>query len=383
MRKYAGEKQVAGPAARRRRRLIACIGGVFLVASGLTACSAASGDGDTLTLRFASGFPEGNAISEGHEWWMSEVEERSDGRIAFDRNYGGSLYGALDITSALQSSALDVGVYSSQYSPAESPLGTITDLPFMTDDPIASAYALHELSQRSDAYRAEFEDLGLHPAVFGAIDAGGSFTNEPVTSLDDFDGLTIRSIGAQGKAMEALGANPIFMAADELYQSLERGVIDGIAPFAIDTTPSLSTYEVAPHATHLGMGVYVNVALGFSDTAWTQIPDDVKEVMAEVTADYYAGEAERILVEQYEAACDLYVDLDSTFTIIADDEIAPWRDEVAGVLLDEWKDFTAANGVAAGDAEAFFDDYVATVAEFEGDSDYQSGILACAARING
>lgn len=360
---------------------MAALCGAVLLAAATTAC-ASSADDDTLTIRFASGFPEGNAISEGHVWWMDEVEERSSGRITFDRSFGGALYGALDIAEALKSSALDFGVFAHSYQPAESPLGTITEMPFMTDDPVASAYAFNRLSSESDVFRAELESLGVQPVVFGAIDVGGAVTTEPLDSLADFRGLSIRSVGAQGKALEALGANPTFMGADELYQSLERGVIDGAAPFALDTGPSMSLHEVAPHVTYLGTGVYVNVALGFSENAWSQVPEDLRDIMSDVTDDYYGGDAERILIEQYEAACEAYMEVDGTFTILDEGEISAWREDVGDEILDEWKDFSVENGVEAGDVEQFLDDYRSTVAEFESTSDYKDGIRACAAKAS-
>lgn len=366
---------------RRGSRVMAALCGAVLLAAATTAC-ASSADDDTLTIRFASGFPEGNAISEGHVWWMDEVEERSSGRITFDRSFGGALYGALDIAEALKSSALDFGVFAHSYQPAESPLGTITEMPFMTDDPVASAYAFNRLSSESDVFRAELESLGVQPVVFGAIDVGGAVTTEPLDSLADFRGLSIRSVGAQGKALEALGANPTFMGADELYQSLERGVIDGAAPFALDTGPSMSLHEVAPHVTYLGTGVYVNVALGFSENAWSQVPEDLRDIMSDVTDDYYGGDAERILIEQYEAACEAYMEVDGTFTILDEGEISAWREDVGDEILDEWKDFSVENGVEAGDVEQFLDDYRSTVAEFESTSDYKDGIRACAAKAS-
>ncbi|NDK33259.1 TRAP transporter substrate-binding protein DctP [Nesterenkonia haasae] len=364
---------------RQGSRITAALCGAVLLFATTAAC-ASSTDDDTLTIRFASGFPEGNAISEGHMWWMDEVEERSNGRITFDRNFGGALYGALDIAPALQSNALDFGVFANSYQPAESPLGTITEMPFMTDNPVASAYAFNRLSTESDVFSAELESLGIQPIVFGAIDVGGAVTTQPLDSLEDFNGLSIRSVGAQGKALEALGANPIFMGADELYQSLERGVIDGAAPFALDTGPSMSLHEVAPHVTYLGMGVYVNVALGFSENVWAQVPEDLRDIMFDVTDDYYGGDAERILIEQYEAACEAYIEVEGSFTILDEGEIAAWREEIGDGILNEWKDFSVDNGVAANDVEQFLSDYRSMIAEFESTSDYQDGIRACAAR---
>jgi len=49
---------------------------------------------------------------------------------------------------------------------------------------------------------------------------------EPITSLDDYDGMKIRFAGLGGKVLEKLGASVTMMPGGELFQALEKGTID-------------------------------------------------------------------------------------------------------------------------------------------------------------
>lgn len=72
-------------------------------------------------------------------------------------------------------------------------------------------------------------------ALWGAEDAGLMTRGAAIRSLDDLKGKRIRTpSAAQAKQIEAMGAVPIVMPITEVYQSLERGVVDGaMLPFSV------------------------------------------------------------------------------------------------------------------------------------------------------
>ena len=53
------------------------------------------------------------------------------------------------------------------------------------------------------------------------------YCNAEIASLDDFEGLKIRSYTASMSTLiEALGASPVTMSFKEVYPALQRGVVD-------------------------------------------------------------------------------------------------------------------------------------------------------------
>ena len=73
------------------------------------------------------------------------------------------------------------------------------------------------------------EETGVHGLEFWIRGPRQLTSNKPVESLDDLNGLKIRvpSIEASIEGWQALGANPTPMSFNEVYSSLQTGVIDG------------------------------------------------------------------------------------------------------------------------------------------------------------
>jgi TRAP-type C4-dicarboxylate transport system substrate-binding protein len=81
--------------------------------------------------------------------------------------------------------------------------------------------------------------------------------SKPIKSLDDMKGLKIRTpSAAQSAQIEALGATPIDMPANQIYTSLDRGVIDA-AMIPMSAAIDFKLIEVARHFT-------INAPLGRS-----------------------------------------------------------------------------------------------------------------------
>ncbi|MCH8465486.1 MAG: TRAP transporter substrate-binding protein DctP, partial [Roseinatronobacter sp.] len=87
---------------------------------------------------------------------------------------------------------------------------------------------------------------------WAADDAGIYTRDKPIRSMEDIQGMILRSpSAAQAGQIEALGGTPVAMPITELYPQLERGVIDGaMVPFT--TILDFRMHEVANYYTLTG-----------------------------------------------------------------------------------------------------------------------------------
>lgn len=106
------------------------------------------------------------------------------------------------------------------------------------------------------------------------------FGNKPLRTLEDFEGLKIRSHGAaMSDFIAGMGAEPVFLGPGELYVALELGQVD-----AITTTPLLALpdrlYEVADYMAGplTGFGYTMNV---INQDVWERIPEDLQQIIIE------------------------------------------------------------------------------------------------------
>jgi len=127
------------------------------------------------------------------------------------------------------------------YTSPAFPRTQMIELPGLKPDGIAATNMMWDLL---DPYLApEYEGTQVI-ALWGAEDAGLISRGKPIRSLDDLKGMRMRApSAAQARQLEVMGAVPIAMPITEVYQSLERGVIDGaMLPFS--TIPDFRLGEV-------------------------------------------------------------------------------------------------------------------------------------------
>lgn len=91
-----------------------------------------------------------------------------------------------------------------------------------------------------------YKPHNIHPIFCGTIspEAAGWFRFE-ITSLDQIKGLKFRAAGLGGKIWQKLGASVTLLPGGELFQALEKGVLDG-TEFSLPTVDEqLGFYKVA------------------------------------------------------------------------------------------------------------------------------------------
>ena len=202
-----------------------------LVGTSMTAVPALS-----VELKFAS-FVGGPHVMNRKvfEPWTKEVAAMSGGELTIKMYYGGALGkggtqqfkravdGVADITWSLQ------GYTANLFRKT-----TLIEMAGVGDNPVD---ATRRMWKAFDEHLASEYDRVKVIAIW-ALDAPIIHTRlKPVTKVDDLKGMKIRTPSQyQAWLIAALGATPVPMDAGKIYNSLDRGVIDGvlISPSAIN-----------------------------------------------------------------------------------------------------------------------------------------------------
>lgn len=154
----------------------------------------------------------------------------------------------------------------------------IFDVPGLFQSPEQLVAVVHDPVYR-DHLETMFLDKGIR--VIGAIFNSPTIalTRTPVTSLDGFKGLKIRTFASplQMKPMEALGATPVPLPLSEVVPQLQSGGIDGMLA-GMPILAAFKYYDVAKYVTDLNFTQILSVAL--VNEAWFQAqPADVQEAI--------------------------------------------------------------------------------------------------------
>lgn len=264
--------------------LLAACGSGEGVASG---AAASLDEMEPITLTVAEYNPEGTVWLEGLKTMIEYVEEESDGKIEFELYTGASLMEAEDMLSGVGSGQADMGrVGPSSYWPQELPisnwyqeLGAEKELSFPHGMLQQSARA-HELHVSDGPLRSELESVNVTPlTAMTQSRIYDMMCTTPVNSAEDAEGLRVRTLGEiWASEAQALGMVDVPMPVNEVYEGLQRGVVD----CAVIQVPSHMDYGVWEVATEYVPAQMTNVdtlVLGINSDTWEALPPDAQHLM--------------------------------------------------------------------------------------------------------
>jgi TRAP-type C4-dicarboxylate transport system substrate-binding protein len=200
------------------------------LALGLVAAlPAASGAAEPIKLKFAyPSAPQGPLPNQGFIPWTEEVNRDSDGTLEVKVFAGPTLGNYGNIYDRLLSGVTEIawgiiGPISSQF-----PKTNVVTLPFESRNGREAALALWRLYERGliaeEWDKVKLLDLSVFPNVL--LHSRG----RQIKTLADMKGLKVSAEGRYvGLSVQRLGGAPVTMPVTQLYQSIDRGLIDAIA----------------------------------------------------------------------------------------------------------------------------------------------------------
>lgn len=318
-----------------------------LIATAVTlGCTAASAQ--PITLRVSTGFPAvHDTTTQLVLPWIEELSRRSGVEIETTLFAAGSALGTLDRQlDQLERGLVDAAVGLAVVPRGRMPRIGLIDLPFLGD----SSRAINMAT--SDMLDAEFApDLAGMQVVNVFIDCSVLHTvSRPIHGIADIRGLRLRVPSAMGAEMvAAVGGIPVAMPQSEIYENLQRNVIDGaITPW--DVITSLNLGEVLNHHTDnvLFCG---QLWFGFNQRTYENLPEPVRTAFDELRGEYAVNLAQGIYEAARVAAQDSVVARGNQITHIPDDQMAEW----AALVEPKIEAFLTETEASVGDIRAIYD----------------------------
>jgi TRAP-type transport system periplasmic protein len=177
-----------------------------------------------------------------------DLEEKSKGRIKVVIHPGGALAPAPAHYENVVAGAFDIGWTLQGYTPGRFPLSGIIEMPFLWSSAQEATGVFWQMFEEVPALQNEYRDVKV--LAIWTHDLGQLFTtSKPVRTLEDLRGLKIRAPGpVQVSMLRTLGAVPVTMPAGEVYDALERGVVDGFVT-GLSAIKSYRLEQLVKHAT--------------------------------------------------------------------------------------------------------------------------------------
>lgn len=182
-----------------------------------------------VTLRFAHLWPPvAGAHKNLMQVWADTVTKESNGSIKVEVYPSGTLAKPPAQYEAVKSRIADLTATVQGYSANRFPLTQVVELPGIVKNAEHGSCIIQTLYDEG-LIASEYEDT--RPIFMFTHGPGHIHTRDTeIKKPEDFAGLKIRRpTTVVSKILEGLGAKPVGMPAPESYQSMQRGVIDGVA----------------------------------------------------------------------------------------------------------------------------------------------------------
>lgn len=303
--------------------MIAC--GIALSAC-LAAGSADAGD-DVLHWRVNSLlYPK--LFGEAGERFAETVRRLSDGSFVIEVH--DRLVLDQDTFGALDTGLIDAVWGSAGHHHREDPALTIfSGFPFSPDP--AGFTAWMQSGGGAEVLDAIYDRHGLKSLYCGVLPAeGGGWFKAPIATLDDFDGLAMRSFGYGARVLRKLGVVPYELPAEDIRPALESGLIDG-AEFSLPSIDAeLGIAEVAGHLYLPGWQQPVtSLELLMPARTWRALSDRHKAVLEAACEQSLSRTAVEADIRQVEALAEFRA---------RGVELHRWPDEILVALRQAWEE---------------------------------------------
>jgi len=265
--------------------------------------------------------------------FAEEVEKATEGRVKITIYSGGALGKPTDQYDSAVTGVTDIAFGLHGYTPGKFPLTSVVELPNLVTSATGGSRVLWELHEKFSEIRDEHP--GVKVLAIWAHDTGQIMTTEkPIRTMDDLKGMTLRAPTASHVAMvEAWGATAVQMPISELYDSLEKGVVDGcVVPFS--AVKSFNLHDVCKYIT-VGDFYVATMFLVINTDSWNKISgkdqgiieDLIGRQISDTAGAAYDAGAKVGLETAQEAGVDIYT--------LPADELAKWKQTLES-LHEKW-----------------------------------------------
>lgn len=277
-----------------------------------------------LVLKVADIFPVSHILSvEGISVWMKKVQQLTNGNVEFSYYPAEQLGKTKDLLKLVQARVADIAFIAPTYDTSSMPLSNVMILPNAFKDSIAAADIYWNLTQ--GMLKPEFAKLKVQPILlYGNPPYEVWTTGTPVRMPGDMKGMKLRSAGGiMDQTVDMLKATPLTVPAGEIYESLQRKVVDGTV-LSLTSVKPYKLQELLKYTTEgAEMGSFIGLWV-INDAVWKSLSEANKKAFTQATIETNRHLAEA-LVKEYKSLIQEFQSLGITVNKLNDQEKTEWK----------------------------------------------------------
>lgn len=277
---------------------------LLLVACGETtapADGAAASSGKVYRWKLITTWPPGlRGLGTAPVTLAQRIDEMSGGRLKIKVYGAGELVGAFETFDAVSQGTAEMGHGAAYYWRGKAPVAAVfASVPFGMNAEEMRGW-LH-FGGGLELWRELYEPFNLVPFTGGntGVQMAGWF-NKEINSVADLQGLKMRIPGLGGEVLRRAGGSPVALPGNEVFTSLQTGVIDATEWVSPYNDLALGLHKAAKYYYYPGWqepGPELETLV--NKDAWDSLPADLQAIVrtatlamdAEVPAEFTARNA--------------------------------------------------------------------------------------------
>lgn len=259
-----------------------------LVAATLGLLGAVPAQAQTITMKLSHPYPTVAQHHKNMEFFKAEIEKRTAGRLVVDLFPASQLMPITQEINGILSGQIQAAYSLNTIAATIDPLWGFFEMPFLfniTPDNQAHLKQFVRSERGGGVLRASMEAKGIKVIAIAPTDivAATINTKRPITKLEDFAGLKMRTPGGKylGQTLQRLGASPISMAYPEFSPAIVQGTVDGTVTGVLFTHDNRIPVKFLSSINLWYAGLPVLMSKRFFDG----LPADIQKTVLEVGRD--------------------------------------------------------------------------------------------------
>ena len=262
----------------------AILGGVLIVALlSLAVPLATAQPAKPIILKFSHQNAPTSLIHKPYETFLVNVEKRSGERIKTEYYPAEQLVKAKADLEGVRSGVADIQVIVTSYNPQAYPMAGLYMLPFAHNSGVESFRSFMSLKDKYIMPEINKLDVKLLAPYIGCNYSFFS-VEKPIRKVEDLKGLKVRSPGAiMSRMLFKIGAQPMTISAADMYESLQKRVVDVAAHTMGVLGDSQKVYETTKTGYIIdagGLGTFVCLIL-MNKKSWDKLSPDLQKIVEE------------------------------------------------------------------------------------------------------
>ena len=234
-------------------------------------------------LKFSNFFPATHEYAVLGQQFCDEIKKRTGGRVEITYYPSGILTSATKMIDGVVNGVSDIGLSHCEYTRGRFAVTETLSLPlgypsgFVAGGVANDFYNTFKPKEWNGVHVLWFYSTG--PQLISTV-------KRPVRTLEDLKGLKIRASGRPGDVLKTLGGTPVGVEMADIYDGLQRGVVDGV----LSSMEALKGWKFGELVKHVTLSYRVGTVYTFyvvmNKDRWAALPDDLKKTFDEVAGQW-------------------------------------------------------------------------------------------------